>query len=63
MFRGHFPQKSPTISGSSAENHLRLKASYGSLLTILGGEDPQDALRRKSFPAKQPLIIGPFCRK
>ena len=63
MFRGHLPQKSPIISGSFAENHLRLKASYGSLLTILGGEDPQDALSRKSFSAKQPLIIGPFCRK
>jgi len=29
MFKGHFPQKSPEISGSFAEIDLQLKASYG----------------------------------
>ena len=30
-FIGHFPQKSPTISGSFAERDLQLKAFYASL--------------------------------
>ena len=30
IFRGHFPQKSPEISGSFAKRDLRLKAPYAS---------------------------------
>jgi len=30
---------------------------------IQGGEDSQDALSCRSFPAKEPIIIGLFCGK
>ena len=37
IFKGHFPQKSPVLSGSFAENDLQLKASFGSVLLCTTG--------------------------
>ena len=53
IFRGHFPQKSPTISGSFAERDLQIKASCTSLLPC------RMFHLQRSFPAKQP---SPFVR-
>jgi len=30
---------------------------------LQGGEDPWDALSRRSFSAKEPLFVGLFCKK
>ena len=32
-------------------------------IQLQGGEDPQDAVNRRSFSAKNPLFIGRFCGK
>ena len=53
IFIGHFPQKSPRIRGSFAENDLQLKASYGSspLCTLIGSYVWN---LYRSFSAKEP---------
>ena len=76
---GHFLQKSSIINGSFAKNDLQLKASYpmsfchplrecviwtqsGSVF-LRRAMSFECALSRRSFFAKEPLIIGLFCRK
>jgi len=56
---GHFPQKSPIISGSFWKNELQLRGS----LFIQGGKDSQDPLSCRSFFPKEPIIMGLFCGK
>jgi len=38
IFKGHFPQKSPIITGSFAERDLQLKASNASWPSGIGSE-------------------------
>jgi len=33
------------------------------VIVVTGGTDAQDAVRGRSLSAKEPLIIGLFCRK
>jgi len=56
IFKGHFPQKSPTISGSFAKNALQLKASYMSLplcIRLFSGKFPRNLRRPISRPILQ----------
>jgi len=56
IFKGHFPQKSPTISGCFAKNALQLKASYMSLplcIRLFSGKFPRNLRRPISRPILQ----------
>ena len=42
---------------------LSMPVRYKIQALLQGGEDSEDALSCKSFPAKEPVIIGLFCEK
>ena len=70
IFRGHFPQKSPIISGSFAKNDLQFfffKAFYGCSPPCISDnmviEVTFEVTGYRSLFAKEPLILGLFCGK
>jgi len=60
IFAGRFPQKSPIISGSFAENDTATLCHPACYRVAKMHRMPYFF---KSFSAKEPLIIGLFCGK
>jgi len=64
IFIGHFPQKSPRISGSFAKNYLQLQASYKSSPPC--SEDSSNAIRNLEYKYRvakthiMPQVAGYF---
>ena len=56
---GHFPKKSPIISGSFAESDLQLKASYGSSPPCMPASHPMMV----AMISRLLKIIGLFCKR
>jgi len=69
IFIGLFPRKSPIIIGTFAKRDLNVTARHPMHLrhpvrmSRTPKEDPYDAFSCRSFSAKEPPIIGLFCKK
>jgi len=60
IFVRHFPQKSPTISGSFATNDLQLQASCGSSPPCMCRANKQHAISRPLLPKRPTQRSSPI---